>query len=246
VTSQVRLIPNCTPLRDCELVDCGSKPVRIAYVGRIKNADKNVFVLPEIAAVLESAGLEFVISILGDGPDLPELKQRCERLSVDRKVAFLGRRTREEVGDLLSESHFVLIPSVYEGLSNVMLEAMAVGCVPVVSDFAGFRWVLGEAAEDLRAKSGAPAEYGACMMRLLDQPDLFRSIQRRLRERQRELFAPEATVNAYNNLLAEAAQSRDASEFVTIPFRTLNLPAPYRLQCSLAWRVLQLAKGAVQ
>ena len=220
--SPVFLIPNCTPVRGDELTPC-SEPLRVVYVGRVANQDKNVLILPDVAAAMVRLGLQFTLTVAGDGPDLQALRRRCEMTGVANRVECVGRVSREAAVGLLKTSHFVLLPSVYEGLSNVMLEGMAVGCVPITSDIENFSWVLGDVTSSLRAGLHQPEEYAAQLAALARAPDRYREIQAYLCRRQRECFAPEVTIRLYLELIEEVARIRDKAQFAPTPFCDLRI-----------------------
>ncbi len=108
------------------------QPLRLIYLGRIEDAAKGVFLLPRI---LDGLDPRISLAIAGDGPDLPALRARCARLG--GRIAFLGEVRRELVPDLLATHDALLMPSRYEGLGLSMIEAMAAGCVPVVTRLPG-------------------------------------------------------------------------------------------------------------
>ena len=63
-----------------------------------------------------------------------DLEQLAQKLNLDRQVIFTGQR--QDVSEILRDVDIVVHPSLTEGLSNVILEAMAVG-VPVVATSVG-------------------------------------------------------------------------------------------------------------
>ena len=71
--------------------------------------------------------------LVGEGPERPALKRQAERLGID--VRFLGART--DVDRLLARAEVVVLPSLHEGMSNAVMEAMAAGRAVVASDVGG-------------------------------------------------------------------------------------------------------------
>jgi glycosyltransferase involved in cell wall biosynthesis len=72
------------------------------------------------------------VAIVGRGPLDAELRARARRLGLDDVVDFLG--FRDDVEALYARSRVFVLPSASEGLSIAMLEAMASGVTPVVTD----------------------------------------------------------------------------------------------------------------
>ena len=82
-----------------------------------------------------------IYRIIGEGP----LKQRAiDEAKGSNGVQFLGNVDREEVKECLRLADMVIMPSLWEGLSIFMLEAMATGCPLMLSDIESFRTVVGE------------------------------------------------------------------------------------------------------
>uniref|UniRef100_Q01WZ9 Glycosyl transferase, group 1 n=1 Tax=Solibacter usitatus (strain Ellin6076) TaxID=234267 RepID=Q01WZ9_SOLUE len=93
-------------------------------------SDKGLEHLIEAAAIMPQKPRRIQVVIAGDGPEREHLEQVATRLGVNERVKFLG--FREDVPDLLAASDMVVLPSLREGLSIAMLEAMAAG-KPIVA-----------------------------------------------------------------------------------------------------------------
>ncbi|MHC4297190.1 MAG: glycosyltransferase family 4 protein [Planctomycetota bacterium] len=240
----VHLIPNCTDAAADELNGL-DLPIKIAYVGRIGSKDKNVMVLPDVASKLAARNVDFALTIAGDGPDYHRLQSRIDRVAVADKITMLGEVSRGKARDVLRRSHFTLMPSSYEGLSNVMLEAMALGSVPVASDIANFKWVLGDAAARLQVPVSCAESYAGRIAELAADTAEYHRIQGYLHRRQRDMFTPEKTVSGYLNLIGELKTRRLNRKFESASFSRLSLPRRYERQCTAWWRCLQIARDCL-
>jgi teichuronic acid biosynthesis glycosyltransferase TuaC len=78
---------------------------------------------------LESPSLTW--EVIGEGPEQGRIRQLAEELGVLDSIRFLGRRSRNEVADACRRCTIFVLPSRYEGLGCVYLEAMASGKVAV-------------------------------------------------------------------------------------------------------------------
>lgn len=87
--------------------------------------------------ILNQKGIDFVLTIVGDGPELRNLKELSQKLGIDQKVQFTGRIPNTELPALLQQSNFYISMPITEGVSASLFEAMASGCYPVVTDIAG-------------------------------------------------------------------------------------------------------------
>ena len=116
------------PLRDA------AQPLRIVYTGRIEQVQKNVLALPLLVRELEALGLNYVLTLVGDGSMLEPLREKMAEPVHAGRVRLAGRMSAAQVQAEVDASDVFLLVSFFEGLPVAMLEAMASGCVPVVSD----------------------------------------------------------------------------------------------------------------
>lgn len=124
------------PLRFSKTVQIRENgPLRAAFVGRLvpyKGAD----MLLESALELLRDG-SMTLEIVGDGPMMDELRAFVHKHALESTVTFHGWVTNTKVQDILCECDIMAFPSIREFGGGVVLEAMALGVVPVVVDYAG-------------------------------------------------------------------------------------------------------------
>jgi len=137
----VLYIPNGLMPPPVELLKNGrpaeARPFRLCFVGRMEQVSKGIFNLPAILDLCGQKGLGIILDVVGDGPDREELVQRFEQAGVMDRVVFHGAVPHDEVFKFLCRAHVVLMPSYYEAMPCVPIEAQFCGCVPIVSKLPG-------------------------------------------------------------------------------------------------------------
>jgi glycosyltransferase involved in cell wall biosynthesis len=89
--------------------------------------------LLDAVATLQRHGLASTLVLVGEGPERAGLKRLADQLGID--VRFLGART--DVEGLMARADAVVLPSLHEGMSNAVMEAMAAGRPVVATDVGG-------------------------------------------------------------------------------------------------------------
>jgi len=124
----------------------GSKIKDFVFLGRLvsdKGADMCVELLHELK---ERDGNECSLTIIGDGPEMENLKRLAKDYKVENQVQFLGFLTGKDIVRELNEHRYLLVPSRWEEpFGIVALEGMACGCIPIVSDGGGLPDAVGNA-----------------------------------------------------------------------------------------------------
>jgi glycosyltransferase involved in cell wall biosynthesis len=112
----------------------GRKSLRnITYVGRLDKYKGVNFLLNSFKDVLSKVD-NVRLTIVGDGPDASRLRNMAKDLGIMDNVGFKGRR--EDISSELCDADIFVLPSLSEGMSNVLLEAMACG-LPVIATHVG-------------------------------------------------------------------------------------------------------------
>lgn len=97
---------------------------------KVKNLPMVVDVFADVAAAIPARLL-----LVGEGPEMPMVRQRINELGLKEKVTFLGHADNLE--EILPACDLLLLPSLHESFGLVGLEAMACGVVPLLTDQGG-------------------------------------------------------------------------------------------------------------
>ncbi len=85
---------------------------------------------------------EILLKIMGEGDDKKNLSVLVDGLKLNQNVQFLGRIPREKTTAYYQEANLFVLPSLNEGMSNAMLEAMACGLPLIATDTGGTKELL--------------------------------------------------------------------------------------------------------
>lgn len=119
-----------------------SNELRIVCVGTLYEVKGHRYLI-DACRLLRVRQVPFDCQLVGDGPMRDELQRQVERAELGSQVKFLGKRTRQEIADLLQRSDVLAAPSVLtpegrrEGIPVVLMEAMASGLPVVASNLSG-------------------------------------------------------------------------------------------------------------
>jgi len=139
----------------------------VLFVGRL-DRQKGVDVLLRSAAALAKR-CDFRLDLVGEGPDRVKLARLAERLKLTN-VRFLGRS--ERVSALLAQADVLVLPSRWEGLPNIVLEAMAARCPVVATDVIGSRDLIEDGVNGLLVPPDDPAALAEALEALIREPSL--------------------------------------------------------------------------
>jgi len=111
------------------------KTIRLVSVGRF-HWKKNYESALHSIALLKQKGYRIYYTIIGPDEFTEALLFQCHQLNLVEDITLVGSMSQSELIPFLHQFHAMLLPSVEEGIANVVLEAMAIG-LPVVSTDCG-------------------------------------------------------------------------------------------------------------
>ncbi len=112
-----------------------NQTIQILTVGRFTFQKGYLLGLLAIKELADKGHL-FRWNIVGDGPQHEEMMYHLHAMGLKDHVVLLGKKNRDEVLELYNQTNIFFLPSVYEGIANVCLEAMSME-LPVVSTKSG-------------------------------------------------------------------------------------------------------------
>lgn len=120
--------------------ESGSR-LEIISIGRFHWKKGYVYAL-DAMKILSDKEIDFVYTIVAQGKIPEEIIFLIEEYGLNEKVKIINGLSYDELMKKLLESHLFLLPSVEEGIANVVLEAMAVGVAVITTDCGGMNEVV--------------------------------------------------------------------------------------------------------
>lgn len=114
--------------------DGDERPLRILFAGRFQKQKNLPYLFDQCARLPQGS---FVLHLVGDGPLKSELKILAERRGIAPAIVWHGWLPRAGLREVYQATDCLVNPSFYEGLPNVVLEAMASGLPVLASNIPG-------------------------------------------------------------------------------------------------------------
>lgn len=160
--------------------------------------EKNIPLLLEALSRVRQVLPETRLFIAGDGPARPEIEAACTRLGLGDAVQLLG--FRNDVPALLSAADVFTLPSLTEGTSVTLLEAMLAGKPSVATRVGGNPEILVDGVTGTLVDSGDVAAFSRAILEVLQSPALAATYGTAAAARVRERFTFEEMVRGYEAL----------------------------------------------
>ena len=198
----------------------GHGPIRLLFVARLIR-EKGIYELPRIDEALLTRGVRARWTIVGRGPAEDELQGTWQKAN----VCWKGALPNHDVLGLYQEHDVLVLPTTYqEGLPVSLLEAMAAGVVPVVSDLpGGVQEVVRHRVSGYLHPASDTAGFAASIADLHHDPARLDTMSAAARRIVQERFDIEKRASDYQGLF--------------VRWRELRRPRPRRLSVSYGSRL---------
>lgn len=176
----------------------------IALIGRFDKQKGHSILIKALKTVLP---LEHGIKVyfFGEGPDEGRIRRMTEKENLSEHILFMG--VAEDITACISQMDIIVLPSLWEGLPNVLLEAMAKVRPVVASKIEGVDEVVVDGETGILFEPGDVQSLAEALLKLIRDSQLAEDMGRAGRVRVLEKFSIEKTVKdtvgIYRNLLSE-------------------------------------------
>lgn len=211
--AKLRVIPNGVDYElfaNAEAADLTSLGIRrdtrvIASVGRLDAQKGHRFLIEAFPSVLQEHP-EARLLIVGEGPLDAELRRVTQDLGVGDTVHLVGWRA--DVPAILRASNCFVLPSLWEGMANVVLEAMAAGVPVVATDVEGVRELINPERTGLIVKPSSSAELSQAICRVLRDSKTASELAIAAQASVRKCFTLENAVEEWSNTYHQLMSSQ--------------------------------------
>ncbi len=175
----------------------------VGFIGRLTE-QKGVEYLIEAVSLINDPSLSVSVVIVGDGERREELKEMTKRKGLEN-VHFVGYR--RDIPELLSLFDIFVLPSLWEGLPVVVVEAMAAGKPVVATRVSGSTEAVVENVTGFLVDPRDPGQLSEQLLKLIRDPELRQRMGAEGRSRAVNVFSArtmiEKTTHLYNKLLEQ-------------------------------------------
>jgi glycosyltransferase involved in cell wall biosynthesis len=168
-------------------VDTGQRPrLRIGYVGRLAPQKRVDLLVAAFGRMTRPADLVLV----GDGPERTRVQRLVRHSPAADRISTTGFVEHSAVPAVLASLDLLVLPSAYEEMGSVLVEAMAAGLPVVASDVGGIPEVVRHGVTGLLVPPGDVAALAAALDRLVADPVLRSHLAAGARSRAEEYSWP--------------------------------------------------------
>lgn len=151
-------------------------------------------------------GWDWKLHVIGDGSLRTELGRLAETLGIETKVSFFGFTTA--IGERYAAIDCLVLPSLWEGLGLVLMEAQSAGRPVIASRVGGIPEVVTEGETGILVTPGSIDELKAALIRIMENPDQAKEMGQTARAYAKQHFRIDQCVWAYEALYTELSEGK--------------------------------------
>ena len=190
-------------------------PLRLVFAGRLEHGQKGILDLPRIDAALAERDIKVEWTIFGGGPDDDSLRRQWSA----PHVSWRGVVDHDQLIGALADFDVFVLPTRREGFPVALVEAMAAGLVPVVSDItSGVPEVVTHGETGFRPPVGDVAAFADAIAALNRDRPLLDRMSEAARSVVAEKFDARAAARGYRQLFDQWRERRRPREASPLPY----------------------------
>lgn len=176
----------------------------LVFVGRFA-AIKRIEDIVDAVSILANKGKNLEVGLIGDGPRKLFIQNKIKKLGLNKNFHIFGFLNENEKYATLADSKIFILPSEREGFSLSTLEAMALGCIPIVSkpkfeEIFGVSHFVANGENGMYYNTGNVEELAQCIFDLLSNVKVSESLSLNA-VKTAKLYTINEMVNRINNTI---------------------------------------------
>ena len=201
-----RVSPNRTAMETRAALGLDPSSLAVVTTGRLAEQKGLRYLVAAVPALVAALGDRFRLLLAGEGRLRSSLERQAQALGIAEYVSFLG--FRRDVGDVLSASDIVVLPSYREGLSIALLEAMAMGKPVVATEIGSNREVLQDGSTGLLVPARSTDALQRAVLELALDADLRERLGRAAKRDYLERYSSKRMADQYHALYLELCRQK--------------------------------------
>jgi len=149
---------------------------KLLYVGRLVKQKDVATLIKAVKNLLFTYQDNFILTIAGDGPQRKELENFVVQFCLQDCVTFTGWLDKQNLANLYRQHDIFILPSLDEGMSNALLEAMASKMVVIISDIEGNKLLVNDKKNGLLFKIQDPKNLAEKIHLAINDTDLAKKL----------------------------------------------------------------------
>lgn len=199
----ITAIPNGVDIPDNQSSSIAAEETnhQLLFVGRLTDQKAPLDLLEAFLLLPDKRRQQTSVTFVGDGPLRTALQDRITAAGVRSSVSLVG--WQPDIMPFMQEASLLVLPSRWEGLPNVVLEAMAIGLPVVCSDVDGCRELVDSGATGILVPPQSPEQLAKAIEGLLSHPDTRCKMAEAAQSVVRKHFSWSGCVEHYNRTLMD-------------------------------------------
>ena len=196
----IKIIPNGVNVERFNPIERTWNPGRMLFVGRIVYQKGLDILFQALSGLLD---LDWELTLVGDGNQRPILEEQARSLGMLDRIHFTGWLTGDAVVQQYQRANMYVASSRHEGMSNVVLEAMASGLPVVASNIAGNEELVTPGINGFLVPSGDARALTNSLREILSNPEQQHKMGAASRERVVQSYTWSGMAEQYLALIQE-------------------------------------------
>lgn len=167
------VIPNGVDLRifHPRRSERAAQQLRYLFVGRLVE-QKGLDILLNALAQVKNQLPEWRLTVIGDGPKGPEYRRLAESAGIEELIQWKGWVDFSELPAIYREHDIFILPSRYEGMPSVVIQAMACGCAVLATQVYGIDELVNQGINGYHVPLNSPGAFEEGLVQISNHPNL--------------------------------------------------------------------------